>query len=234
MEATIVDILHIASETDPNLHVGAGVGPFGPFLSFVSWDCHGFPVAFVVSLDQDERPLAWWRAVIGMKWRCVSCLVGGKTGRKRDYPDLVAPTREALQAAGKIHVIENVAGAPLENPIMLCGEMFGLQVFRHRYFETNVFLLAPPHPKHPRGSTTNAYRGRSSFASGATHIGAYGAAYILADAKIAMNINWMTRRELSQAIPPAYTRGLGEQPIAHYFPEYDHADQSQRLSRQLG
>jgi len=161
-------------------------------------------------------------------------LVEGKTGRKRDYPDLVAPTREALRDTGKIYVIENVAGAPLQNPIMLCGEMFGLRVFRHRYFETNVFLLAPSHPRHPRGSTTNAYHARSGFANGATHIGVYGDAYILADGKAAMDIDWMVRRELNQAIPPAYTRWLGEQLIAHYFPEYDYADQSQRLSRQLG
>ena len=157
-------------------------------------------------------------------------LVEGKTGRRKDYPDLVAPTREALRATGKIYVIENVAGAPLQNPIMLCGEMFGLRVFRHRYFEVNVFLLAPPHPRHPRGSTTNAYRGRSSFADGATHIGVYGDAYILADGKAAMGIDWMVRRELSQAIPPAYTRWLGEQLIAHYFPEYDHANRSEQIS----
>ncbi len=144
----------------------------------------------------------------------------GKTGRKRDYPDLVAPTREALRATGKIYVIENVGGAPLQDPIMLCGEMFGLRVFRHRYFEVSVFLLAPPHPRHPRGSTTIAYRSRSSFANGATHIGVYGNAFDVEDGRVAMGIDWMTRRELSQAIPPAYTRWIGEQLLAHYLPEF--------------
>ncbi len=145
-------------------------------------------------------------------------LVEGKTGRKRAYPDLVAPTREALRATGKIYVIENVEGAPLKHPIMLCGEMFGLRVFRHRFFEVSVFLLAPPHPKHPRGSTTVSHRGgNSSFAHGATHITVAGNAYHAEDGRVAMGIHWMTRRELSQAIPPAYTRWIGEQLLAHYL-----------------
>ncbi len=69
MEATLVDIMHIASETDPSLHVGAGVDASGPYLAFIGQTRHGRPVAFRVSLSQEERPLAWWRAVIGMKWR---------------------------------------------------------------------------------------------------------------------------------------------------------------------
>ena len=72
MEAMIVDILRIAAEIDPSLHVGAGVDVFGPHLAFVGRTRHGRPVAFRVSLSGDERPLAWWRAVIGMKWRYFS------------------------------------------------------------------------------------------------------------------------------------------------------------------
>ncbi|GIW60772.1 MAG: hypothetical protein KatS3mg087_1838 [Patescibacteria group bacterium] len=70
------------------------------------------------------------------------------------YPDLIEQTRSALRETGKIYVIENVVGAPLVNPILLCGEMFGLRVFRHRLFEVNRFILAPPHPKHSRTSTS--------------------------------------------------------------------------------
>jgi len=134
----------------------------------------------------------------------------------REYPDLIAATRNLLMASGAIYVIENVPGAPLINPIMLCGTMFGLRVFRHRLFEIgpNIFMLAPPHQRHPRGSTTNAYRGQSAFAHGATHICVAGANFSVADAKVAMGIDWMkTRREISQAIPPAYTKWIGEQLI---------------------
>ena len=137
-------------------------------------------------------------------------LVEARHGRQ-DYPDLVEPTRDALKATGKIYIIENVPGAPLIEPIMLCGEMFGLKVFRHRLFEISIFLLAPSHPRHPKHSTTNAYRGVSAFSHGATHISVTGNNFRLEDAKIAMGIDWMkTRREISQAIPPAYTRWIGE------------------------
>lgn len=56
----------------------------------------------------------------------------------KDSPDLIAATRAKLDAIGVPYVIENVGGAPLLDPVMLCGSMFGLDVRRHRYFETNV------------------------------------------------------------------------------------------------
>jgi DNA (cytosine-5)-methyltransferase 1 len=57
--------------------------------------------------------------------------------RRDKHPDLIAPTREAMQATGKPYVIENVenARAELANPVKLCGTMFGLPIWRHRYFE---------------------------------------------------------------------------------------------------
>ncbi len=65
------------------------------------------------------------------------------------HQDLVAVTRGLLMAAGKPYVIENVMGAPLEGHcLMLCGLMFQLKVFRHRWFESNQLLLSPPHPSH--------------------------------------------------------------------------------------
>ena len=63
-----------------------------------------------------------------------------------DHPDLITPTRELLRELGLPYVIENVPGAPLENPIELCGAMFGLQVYRHRLFEGSFPVEAPVHP----------------------------------------------------------------------------------------
>ena len=71
------------------------------------------------------------------------------------HPDLVATTRQLLIQARKPYVIENVVGAPLENPILLCGLMFSLQTIRHRIFETNPFMLQQAHIKHPAGIKTN-------------------------------------------------------------------------------
>jgi hypothetical protein len=54
----------------------------------------------------------------------------------KDYPDMLAATREALEATGLPWVIENVPGAPINSGIFLCGTMFDLRVYRHRWFET--------------------------------------------------------------------------------------------------
>lgn len=130
------------------------------------------------------------------------------------YSDLIAATRQSLKDIGRPYVIENVPGAPLVSPILLCGEMFGLRVFRHRLFETSFFLLAPPHPRHPRSSTTNSYRGMSAFKYGATHINVCGNNFLIADARLAMGIDWMTANEISQAVPPAYTAFMGRSYMA--------------------
>jgi DNA (cytosine-5)-methyltransferase 1 len=126
-----------------------------------------------------------------------------------EYPLMIEDVRAALQATGKPYVIENVMGAPLINPIVLCGVMFGLKVYRHRQFETNPFMLAPPHPSHPIGATTNSAGAYSSFTNGATHISVAGHNFRRQDAEIAMGIDWMSKHELAQAIPPAYTAWLG-------------------------
>lgn len=125
------------------------------------------------------------------------------------HPDLVGPTRDLLRATGKPWVIENVPGAPLLNPIMLCGTMFDLRVFRHRLFESSVWLLAPVHPRH--NGNTGATDGYSTLARGRNgYICVAGHNFIREEGAAAMRIDWMaTRYELAQAIPPAYTEHIG-------------------------
>ena len=135
------------------------------------------------------------------------------------HPDLVATTRQLLIQARKPYVIENVVGAPLENPILLCGLMFSLQTIRHRIFETNPFMLGPAHIKHPAGIKTNSFRGYSSFENGATHITVAGHNFRLKDASQAMGIAWMNREEIAEAVPPAYTEFIGQQMIQYLFQE---------------
>ena len=62
-------------------------------------------------------------------------------GKSTDKIDLIPQTREALVLSGKPYVIENVKGAPLIDPIQLCGSSFGLKVRRHRIFESNLKLI---------------------------------------------------------------------------------------------
>jgi len=125
-----------------------------------------------------------------------------------EKPDLIEEVRARLER--KTYVIENVPGAPLlAGATMLCGTMFGLKVFRHRWFECSQLILGPTHDKHNgRTLSTNAY---SCFENGATHICVAGHNFKREDGAVAMGIDWMTRKELSQAIPPAYTKWIGSQ-----------------------
>lgn len=126
--------------------------------------------------------------------------------RDRDHPDLVAPIRERLTEAGLPYVIENVVGAPLKNPIMLCGAMFPeLRVYRHRLFEASFTLAQPEHPAH---TAPLRKMGRPPQPGEYMHVvGNFSGA---AAARAAMGIEWMTRDELRESIPPAYTRWVGE------------------------
>lgn len=127
---------------------------------------------------------------------------------KREYPMLIPAVRAKLEAAGVPYVIENVRGAPLLDPIMLCGAMFsGLRVYRHRLFEIGgtARIDAPLHPKHIAPVTE---LGRAPVEGEFLHVCGHfiGVAY----GRKAMGIEWMTRNQLSQAIPPAYSEYIGE------------------------
>lgn len=127
--------------------------------------------------------------------------------RGREHADLIPETREALSVTGKPWVIENVMGAPLINPIELCGCMFPeLNVYRERIFESNVLLEAPAHQAHVQPLTKMGRApipGNRMFIVG-NFIGAE-------EGRKAMGIDWMARSELSQAIPPPYTEYIGQQ-----------------------
>jgi len=138
-------------------------------------------------------------------------------GVSREHPDLIEPTRRVLQATGLPYVIENVEGAPLLDPIILCGSSFGLLVQRHRLFESNMFLMSMPcahgwqkmdkPPLHRLAGHRKALMSRV--------VGVYGHGRGKGDDKPlwqrAMQIDWMTRKEMAQAIPPAYTEFIGRQ-----------------------
>jgi DNA (cytosine-5)-methyltransferase 1 len=134
-----------------------------------------------------------------------------KSLHANEYPDLVPATRDALIATGRPYVIENVVGAPLREPVMLCGQMFGLALYRHRLFECSFFLLSPPHPAHREPATGTKGYGK---ASGAPIQTVTGSNYLAANGRAAMGIDWLPMRSLSQAIPPAYTRFIGEAYLA--------------------
>lgn len=132
-----------------------------------------------------------------------------------EHPDLIEPVRDMLIATGKPFIIENVVGAPLKDYITLCGVMFGLKVYRHRLFESNVLLMEPPHPCHPEVMPSV---GRGVSPSGYVSIGAGGIIGVRNAHKLrsdAMGIDWMNRDELTNAVPPAFTNYVGQQILNH-------------------
>ena len=130
--------------------------------------------------------------------------------RGNEHPRLIEPTRAALLATGKPYIIENVPGAPLRSPVTLVGTMFGLRTLRPRLFECSFpvpFRLAPP----PNART--AKMGRKPKPGEYMHV--VGHISDVEQGRRAMGIDWMTRDELAQAIPPDYTRYLGEHLLAY-------------------
>jgi DNA (cytosine-5)-methyltransferase 1 len=132
--------------------------------------------------------------------------------KDKRYPLLLEPLHDLLAALGKPWVIENVETAPLDG-VVLCGASLGLRVYRHRRFASNLLLLAPAHRQHTavighgRGLNRLRTMPRSlGYISVAGH-----QAFSRTEARTAMEIDWMTLAELTQAIPPAYTRWVGAQ-----------------------
>jgi DNA (cytosine-5)-methyltransferase 1 len=133
-----------------------------------------------------------------------------------DHPRLIEDVRGLLRRTGLPYVIENVAGAPLENPVTICGVSLGLNVKRHRLFESNVALMAPPcacggYRERQFASTPRIDGSRplsryvNPLASDTTH----------EQFAEALGIDWVPKRgkrpalELHEAIPPAYTELIG-------------------------
>ena len=131
---------------------------------------------------------------------CQHASVGSRRWDK-EWPDLIPQTRKMLRRSGVSCVIENVPGAAIRADLVLTGPMFGLRVQRRRHFEMNFFCLAPDRarrngPKTTPGFCTVAGNG----GDGPNRLDAWSRA---------MGIDWMTKSELREAIPPAFGEHIG-------------------------
>ena len=141
-----------------------------------------------------------------------------------EHPDLIAPARRLAVATGLPYVIENVEGArgELVDPVTLCGTMFdGLRVKRHRLFESNVPFTAPRpcparHPLHYTLDKRKAHYGRLDEWTAFVMVNGGGNCSRAAAAD-AMGLahRYLTKDELNEGIPPAYTRWIGEVLMSH-------------------
>lgn len=147
-------------------------------------------------------------------------------GPKREHPKLLEPVRDMLKASGVPYCIENVPGAPMKDPLVLCGSMFGLGVRRHRLFEASFWMMQPEcqhNGEWPvavwgdgRPSRQEARKKRRPVAVYGDHPQRPGDSTYrvnrvrtLAEGQAAMGIDWLDWRPLTQAIPPAYAEYIG-------------------------
>jgi site-specific DNA-cytosine methylase len=207
-----------------DLYCGAGGAAMG-------WHRAGWDVVGVDHEPQPDYPFEFHqddaRDFFAANWRSfeaahasppcqASTALTKGTNKGREYVDHIPETRRLLHASGLPSVIENVQGAAVRPDLTLCGEMFGLDVIRHRYFELDGFLaMQPEHVPH---------RGRvRGWRHGTYYDGPYLAVYgegggkgSVTEWQAAMGIDWTDdRKAIAEAIPPAYTQHIGEQLMAH-------------------
>ncbi|MFD9270184.1 DNA cytosine methyltransferase [Streptomyces goshikiensis] len=118
-------------------------------------------------------------------------------GDRDEHPDLLTPGKKLMQASHRPWVIENVPEAPLRPDYLLCGSQFGLNVRRHRTFETSWGGggdLVPP-CWHHKGLLAFEHKGERAYAD-------------------AMGCTWMSNVEARQAVPPAYAHWIASQYLA--------------------
>jgi hypothetical protein len=138
------------------------------------------------------------------------------TNKGREYLNLIPATRALLALHNKPTIIENVQGSDLRKDLVLCGEMFGLAVIRHRYFELSGFPFIPVAHKPHRGRV-------AGYRHGQWYEGPYFAVYGEGGGKgtvkqwqDAMDMHWTSnRKSIAESIPKAYTRFIGGQVMAY-------------------
>lgn len=133
-----------------------------------------------------------------------------------DYPKLVGDVRARFRALGRPYVIENVIGSPMTNALLLCGSMFGMRIRRHRLFDTSDLIYAPSPCQHHLQPDILGVYGNSDGAHepGFKHEGHKRGPRqaTTTEAREVMEMPWVTkRRGLTEAIPPRFTRHIGEQ-----------------------
>lgn len=138
---------------------------------------------------------------------------------KKQYADLLTPTLALLDDLLDIPwIVENVeTTTKMPGSTVLCGTHFNLGASgrvlkRHRRFSAS-FPLPDPGPCSCSGKPSGGVYGNLSK-KGMLRGYNFGPD----EAREAMGIDWMSRKGLSLAIPPDYTRWIGEHLARRHFP----------------
>jgi DNA (cytosine-5)-methyltransferase 1 len=133
-----------------------------------------------------------------------------------NHPDLVGPVRELLERTGLPWVMENVVGAPMLTGFILCGSMFGLKVRRHRLFESNRLFMPPVCDHKAQGEVLGVY-GQGGGGKSTRPSGGGGTKAPQREWGELMDMPWARPQEIKLAIPPAYTKFIGEQLMSSFL-----------------
>lgn len=195
----------------------------------------GFTVTGIDINPQPNYPFEFWQAdatkvplggfdAIHASPPCQAFTAYRRAGNVGEYPDLVDEIRGRLTRWGGPYAIENVVGAPLNDPVLICGTMFDppMEIQRHRLFEANWDLEPPMWPCRHKLNGPDRYPGgrsvpRTGVSTGLVRRTVEVGSWDIPKAKQdeAMGIDWMTLPELSESIPPAYTEFIGYQLRGH-------------------
>ena len=176
-----------------------------------------YPFRFVQA-DAVTFPLDGFDAVSGSPpCQGYSAMTGCRPGLAGEYPQLIDVMRRRFEAWGGPWVLENVVGSGLAaqgdlfgaSGLLLCGQMFGLPLYRHRLFETSFPVAAPHHPRHLIPAS------KAGHWEPGTIISVAGNCAPIEMARHAMgDVDWMTRDELAESIPPAFAEHIGRALLA--------------------
>lgn len=211
------------------LDLFCGAGGAGAGLSRAGFDVIGvdrapqphYPFGFIQA-DAIALPVSFLR-MFDLVWASPPCQAHTSMRTMHNakaHDDLIPATRAMLQASGVPYVIENVEGAPLISPTLLCGTMFGLgagdaELRRHRIFETSFPVFAPECRHGLKPETIGVYGGHVRNRKRRVGSKDRGNADYTSDAgRAAMGTPWMSLAEMSQAIPPAYSEFLARAALA--------------------
>lgn len=160
-------------------------------------------------------------------------LSGNVEAWEESHVDLVAPTRELIEKYNKPYIIENVVGAPLINPITLKGSQFkGMMTQRPRLFESNIDLYEPEETPYSLGTAklgTISETGAVSVCGNKCLQGLNEVQTKLYYGIALGGIDWMSLEELTQCIPPCYTKFLGRQ-LLYYIKENKTSERKEQKS----
>lgn len=210
-----------------DLFCGAGGAAVGLYRAFPEAEITGvdikpqprYPFNFIQA-DALEFPLDGYDFI----WASPPCqaytVMQYANVMRKDHPDLIDAVRHRMINSNCHYVIENVPGAPLLEPHLLCGQSFGLRVLRHRLFETSFWIYTPPHITHAKQAKIRGKHDPIALRK-QHHIG-FTTGSVMAAYRDAMECYWMTPDEARQAVPPAYSEFIGRQ-LKSYLDRKNHA-----------